>query len=160
MRNRAPITFAVTVIAVLASGCNSESSNQPSDPVASYTEFLDREFERMKNELPQFALDSKYKLDVQKTDSLVSPLVGTCVVDVVYPFQSEEKDMAVLFIINLDMKHGHQDSGWVLTTGRGRITGSKVLKDTSEYRVANSVAKQMEGKYFDFESLDELGKIF
>jgi len=151
------LTLFGLLIFVGVAGCN--SSSEPSDPVSGYKEFLDGEFDRIKQKVPDFALDSNYKLDVSKTDSLTSPLVGTCVVDVVYPFVGKNKEGVILFTIALDMKHGWQEDKWVLTTGKATIKSGKVIKD-SEYGAYSQVAEDNEGKYFDFETLDELGKLF
>ena len=140
-------------------GCNS-SDGQPADPVSDYTQFLDGEFDRIKQEASEFAIDSKYKLDVSKTESLVSPLVGTCVVRVLYPMIADNNDTIVVFTLSLDMKHGYQEGKWVLTTGEATITDNKVIKDGSKYQTAGQVAQNMTGQKHNFETLDELGKIF
>lgn len=135
-------------------------SGQPRDPVSDYTQFLDSEFKRIKENVPNFVLDDKYKLDVQKTDSLVSPLVGTCIVDVLQPSVDEES--VCVYVIKLDMKHAYQDGKWVLTAGRADIIDAKVLKDNTENQIMQEVmdAVKREMETSSFESLDDLNEIF
>ena len=103
--------------------------------------------------LPQSEIETEYKYDLRETDSLVSPLVGTWVVDCVYPFDPEEHT-AILFRIELQMNHAPHDEGWVLTSGKGTIIGGKIVK--GNISSTRSFVERQEGDSFDFETLEEL----
>ena len=149
--------ISCVTILLAVGGC---SNGTPSDPVANYTKFIQGEFEQVKTAHPNFSLGSQYKIDVQKTDSLVSPLVGTCNVNALWPIEMEKLQFTILFRVDVVMTHGYQDGKWVFTTGKGKIIGSEVLKikDTSRYRSAVKAAQSVHGFDFNFSSLDDLGK--
>ena len=151
------LVYGLLICAAL-SGCQGGTDGSADGTVSGYKRFLDGEFARIKETTPQLALDGTYKLDVKKSDSLVSPLIGTCVVDVFFPYT--DKDMIILFSITLEISHGWQEGKWVMTTGKGTIKGGKVVKDEGEHQVASKLAEKFKGRHISFETLDALGEHF
>ena len=101
---------ALTCLAMLAFlGCSGDpKSNSPAsapafDPVADYTKFIDSEIKRVENIKCSF---HEGKIDVQKTDSLVSPLAGSynCKVWV----QMDLELGKVVAFYEVEMSHGRQ----------------------------------------------------
>ena len=159
MIRRAFIGLTVTAFAIVSSGCSSEPASELWDPVASYRAFVDQELERMKAKLPELEIDTD-KRDVQKTDSLVSPLVGTWVMKCISPFDGEYPNIQCS--VKLQMTHALQDGQWVLTEGLGTITDAEVkglgLVGYDDSFMTDRYAERLETESFEFETLDELKK--
>lgn len=123
MKSLFPLVLILGV--VVFSGCKSGG------PVNDYTEFVNAEFERLveiqkKLNIPELVLDSEYTLDVQETDSLVSPLLGTCVVDASATYD-ENESWSVVVEYRLNLTHAYQDEKWVLTACTVDIIDGEVI---------------------------------
>ncbi len=116
--------------AVVFSGCKSS-------PVDDYTEFVEDEMKRLMGSHPELIIDSNYKLDVQQTESLVSPLLGECTLSATTTYEGTPKDgeaFAFDLELKLDLTHAYQDEKWVLTAGTVGIVGAEVLRGNSFVR--------------------------
>lgn len=97
-------------------------------------------------------MSEDYKLDVEKTSSIVSPLLGTCSRNVLYKVTDARYE--VLWAVNLTLTYGYQGDEWVLTGGQGRVEGGSVGRD--ETSVLETVVEQMTGAKLQFGTVDEL----
>ncbi len=133
------------------------------DPVTSYRDFLRGELQRIR-QIPNLTLDDNSKIDVQKTDSLVSPLVGTCTVSYVFVTNGETNSGPFSYMIggSLEMTHGFQDGKWTMTTGVMTIKLHEVLKappesTTFSLTVRDLIARR-NGVLTRFTSVEEMRK--
>ena len=146
---------SVVLIGLLAQfvGCGGTdgvgSDGLPTDPVASFNAFLEDEFERIKQSSPQSELSSDHSINVEKTDSLVSPLIGTSIVEI--KFKSDFEDGEMLWRGKFNIKYAWQDGNWVCTVGSFEVLGFKVLRDDGEYKVLFDVGQKMRGRTVSFE---------
>lgn len=90
-----------------------------SDPKREFVKFLPVEIEEMKKMIPGLSVSEQFKYDVRKTDSLVSPYMGTCAVDVIWHNATFiwEKDVASDLEGSLELLHAYQNGRWVFKGG-------------------------------------------
>ncbi len=155
---RMSLFVAGFLICVGVAGC----SGPPSDPVSDYKRFINGEFEQMNKKFPAIVLDGEYKLNVSKTDSLVSPLIGTISVNVTLPHKNPIKnpDGEMRYSGTFEMTHALQDDKWVMTTGKFTVKQAKVIKDMSSSQYRYGMAKDIIGDQFDYKTLEEFGTSF
>lgn len=156
-------------------GCSEKTpQTEPSkgDPVAEYKLFINDELERynkLRGDMDLRIISGTKKIDVRKTDSLISPVVGTCKVGATYPmvfknftvdYAGNEPDPGALAVmVELDLSHNCQDGTWRLTAGAGTITGCVFLqecKSSSNNDNMSLAGAEMKGRGFKFGSLEEL----
>ncbi len=133
-----------------------------SDPVSDYRRFLAGDFQRVASAHPDVTVDDQYKLDVEKTESLVSPLVGTCIVNVISGVVPSTADgISKKYSWSVEMKHALQDNKWVVTAVRGTLIGVELFYDATVDQsdpllksVTELYMKENEGKTYEFASLD------
>ena len=142
---------ATLIFLLVVSGC---SRNTPAD---SYKAFIENEVQEL-NKVPNVVVDEHFKSDVDPNDPSASQVVGTCVLDVHREHRVE--GIAVIDLIELEMKHQLQDGKWVLTAGSGKYVGVEARKNatTEQKRVGAVAAQQNAGRTFAFRSIDDLKK--
>jgi hypothetical protein len=139
----------------------------PSDPADDYSSFLITELNNYKEKAQGFSYRDDYQFDVKKTDSLVSPLMGTCHVSV-FAFQEVKEDIFEISFASgaeVTFNHAYQKGKWVLTQGVGRLTGYKILshKSLSQHLsdddckdIFEKTARTFKGTSFNFDNLEGL----
>ena len=142
---------ASLIFLFLISGC---ARNTPAD---SYTAFIENQVKEL-NQVPNVVVDEHFKSEVDPNVPSATQVDGTCVLDVHREHRVE--GIAVIDLIELEMKHQLQDGKWVLTAGSGKYTGVEARKNASaeQKRVGAGVAQQNMGRTFTFKSLDDLKK--
>ena len=136
-------------------GCGGDKGGTVKD----YEAFIKNEFDKIVKQNPLVVLDSEFSLDVIKTESLVSPLIGTCSTDLVVPFiSSAEQGATMLFAVELKMSHGYQEEAWVMTNCTATIKSGKCVGGPN--RINESVIEEMRGNVMEFDSIDEFLKYF
>lgn len=143
---RSAAVLAASLFTINSLGC-------ARDPVASYKDFVESEFARAASAHPGFEPANVYEIDVRKSDSLVSPLVGTAVTTATWPGTKSYSVTA-----SVKMTHNFQDSRWVFAEGKATIQSFKVDGgDRSEDRKAVQAGlDEFVGTSFPFQSLDRL----
>lgn len=141
---------------------SSLGETRPADPVSNYRKYVVSELAR----LPELArhtgaqntlvLNNEYHIDVRKTDSLVSPLVGTCDIVVKYPVKSSQWRVYVEYYLKLSLTHGYQDGQWVMTAGNARIIKVNTLQ--GGYRFGKEVSG-WKGDNFELKALKNIDRI-
>ena len=132
--SRQILAFLVATVSVTLTGCGGKSPATPPpaiDPVASYRAFLDTDFADLKKQLPDTVFDEGFKFDVQKTDSLVSPLVGSCDIKIASPLVFENGKFEIMNKYQFQLTHGFHDNKWILTSAKGKYLGAVITKDES-----------------------------
>jgi PBP1b-binding outer membrane lipoprotein LpoB len=142
---------ASLIFLLLISGCSGKT------PADSYKAFIENEVKEL-NKVPNVVVDEQFKSEVDPKDPSATQVVGTCVLDLHREHRVE--GIAVIDVIQLEMKHGLQDGKWVLTAGSGKYVGVEARKNaTSEQkRVGEVAAQQNKGRTFTFTSIDDLKK--
>jgi hypothetical protein len=130
------------------------SDGTPVDPVASFTAFLENELVRIKQISPKSTLSNDHSYNVEKTSSLVSPLIGTCTLDIGFP--SDLEDGQMFWRAAFTIKYAWQNGAWVCTVGTFKILAYRVIRDTGEYQVLNSVGKEFMGRTSSFQGFNGL----
>lgn len=156
MNNRIRLIIGL-LICLGISGCG---DGLPSDPVSDYQKHVESYMASLKDDAGLLAVGGSYKFDVEKTDSLVSPLIGTCIVRVLKTVEPG-KGASVIFTFEINMKHAFQrEKKWVMTTAKFKVIKGVVLKaGTQDPEILNAVTKQLEGRSFDLSEIRQLSKI-
>jgi phage FluMu protein Com len=118
------------------------------DPVSDYTKFINSELDRLSNVRFRGG-----KIDVLKTESLVSPLVGTYKVTA-FCSQDIVTGDRVLVEYETEITHGRQGDKWVMTSGKVKQVGWSVL--SGDKSLMDEVFKRFNGRVTEFSSFDDL----
>jgi hypothetical protein len=119
-----PLPFLIamlTAAGLTVAGCDGINKDVVTqDPVASYKTKVQEEISTLRSLLSTLQVDDAYKINVVKSDSLVSPLVGTCQLVVSHPITltSDGKKHTGSARFQVDLTHGLQDGDWTLTSCR------------------------------------------
>jgi hypothetical protein len=142
---------ASVIFLFLISGC---ARNTPAD---SYRRFIENEVKEL-NQVHNVVVDENFKSEVDPNDPSAKQVDGTSVLTVHREHRVE--GIAVIDLIELEMKHKIQDGKWVLTAGSGKYVGveSRTNASAEQKRVGAGVEQQNKGRTFTFKSLDDLKK--
>lgn len=156
--------YLSVVLLVSASGCGGEKA----DPVKEYETFMKSEFDVLQKSNPEMKLESKFLLDVKKSESLVSPLIGTCSVKALWLMEfdgSKDTYSGLLNTIEIELVHGFQEGKWVFTEGTATVIGIKVVmaegkENTMEERMMQKAFDKHVGRVIKLTSLSALPESF
>ncbi len=132
----------MSAVMVLALGCNSASS-----PLGTFKSLVDTKVSTLRSKYPNVPI-KKFEFDVKKTDSLVSPYLGTIIIETTCPligdFSQDVLDQLQRFepnrkikasIYEEDMKislyYAWQDGKWTYKNGEFVKSNVRVLQDGS-----------------------------
>jgi hypothetical protein len=155
MNNRIRLIIGL-LICLGISGCG---DGLPSDPVSDYQKHVEAYMADFKEDQGLLAVSGSYKFDVETTDSLVSPLIGKCIVRVTHIIEPM-KGTSILLTHEINMKHAFQgEKKWVMTTAKVKtIKGAVVKAGTQNPETLDAVIKSMEGRSFDLSEMRRLSK--
>lgn len=113
------LIILASVIVFAAVGCNAASKALGTkDPVATYKSKVRDEVATLKARVAKVQVNDEYKVNVVKSDSLISPYIGTAELIVQHPItmtsDGEQHTGTVRF--QVDLAHGLQDGEWKLTS--------------------------------------------
>lgn len=162
------LVTAVFVIGLIA-GCG--SSGVPSDPVSDYREFVNREITQWEEGNHRAKFKRDYKIDVVKTESLVSPFIGTCKIESEWIIESSDgTKIPILWTLEIEMTHQFQEKKWIRTSGKYKVRHGELIKrkedvekgeveDEAVYRtvIINLIGRS---RNRDFKKLDDINRDF
>lgn len=120
------------------------------DAVTDYTAFIKSEIGRVEKSKLIF---SQGNIDVQKTQSLVTPLVGTYKFIAKCPIDLASGEIVVVRF-EAEMTHGRQGDKWVMTNGKAKHAGWQVLR--GDKGAMDQVFSKSDGNVIAFSTLAEL----
>jgi len=131
-----------------------------SDPKGEFVKFLPVELEEIQKMIPGLSVNQQFKYDVRKTDSLVSPYIATCAVDVIWHNATFiwEKDVTADLKGSLELLHAYQNDRWVFKGGKCHLPSQEgpqgtILKtfDCSFESFSELTTKSLARKQFEVE---------
>ena len=111
----------MSAMMVLASGCI------PASPLATFKSLVDAEELALRLNYPVIPL--KFAFDVKKTDSLVSPYIGTINIDTTWR-QFFDDGFVLEANMRISLAYAMQDGKWVYKNGEFVNNDWRVVKDT------------------------------
>lgn len=109
---------ALLAILLLTAGCGGAAT----DPLASYKAYVQNDVRKALEQAGYVDISDAISIDVVKSDSLVSPYAGTCVMQAVKKLGDSKE---VELVVKIVAKHGLQDGRWVPTTSESTVIDAK-----------------------------------
>jgi hypothetical protein len=129
------------------------SNGLPVDPIASFKAFLKDEFKRIEKASPKSILSDNHSINVETTNSLVTPLLGTCGVQISFVMSTPDEE--VTWQAKFDTNYGWQDGNWVCTTGTATVLAGQVVRQASNTQTVVDTLVERRQR-FTYNGFDEL----
>ena len=126
------------------SAAESGAGEGSANPLKSYKSFVKKDLTAALASIGYYSISEPYKLDVNKTTSLVSPHVGSATVTAKKKL-GDDKNVEMEFEIT--STHGLRGGVWQLINSKTKVLGGRSLG--GDHATNNQVIRKMTGRTFD-----------
>ena len=138
-------------VPVIVLGCSDEL---PSDPVSSYAEYIRQVVKSYDKQRPSVIINDSWKCAVKKTESSVSPLIGTC--ELLVTTQGVVFGTHIEFHCIVYMTHDWQEETWKQTKCSALVQRGTIIDGDRDEPALHVDA--LTGETLDLTSFDLLPK--